>query len=96
MGTEFVPLIYSTTNVALRKRDQGKQTSFFLDFTVNGKRTKEYLQLYLEENNPMKEQKESNKKKKEAANKIRLDGIAGALFDTKIFITKEDVLSSLS
>ena len=57
--------------VTLRKRNRGGKTSLFLDFTINGKRTKEYLQLYLEENNPTKEQKESNKKTMDLAEAIR-------------------------
>jgi len=57
--------------VTLRKRNRGGKTSLFLDFTVNGKRTKEYLQLYLVENNPTREQKESNKKTMDLAEAIR-------------------------
>lgn len=58
-------------NVTLRKKNRGGKTSLYLDFTINGKRTKEYLQLYLEENNPTKAQKEANKKTWELADTIR-------------------------
>lgn len=57
--------------VALRKRNQGGQTSLYLDFTIKGKRTKEYLQLYLVEDNPTKKQKEENKKTLNLAEAIR-------------------------
>lgn len=57
--------------VTLRKRNQGGKTSLFLDYTINGKRTKEYLQLYLDENNPSKAQKEANKNTLELAETIR-------------------------
>jgi integrase len=57
--------------ITLRKRNQGGKTSLFLDFTINGKRTKEYLQLYLDEENPTKLQKETNKLTMELAETIR-------------------------
>lgn len=57
--------------VVLRKRNQGGKTSLYLDYTVNGKRNKEYLKLYLEEDKPSKAQKEANKRTLELAETIR-------------------------
>lgn len=57
--------------VALRKRNRGGKTSLFLDYTLNGKRHKEYLKLYLEEDKPTKAQKEENKRTMELAETIR-------------------------
>ncbi len=57
--------------VTLRKRNQGGQTSLYLDYYHQGKRKTEYLKLYLDPNAKTKEQKEVNKKTLQLAETIR-------------------------
>lgn len=58
-------------NVKLRKRSKGGKTSLYLDYYQKGVRKTEYLKLYLNEENPTKEEKEVNKKTLQLAEAIR-------------------------
>lgn len=60
--------------VTLRQRDNGKKVSLYLEYYQNGKRSYEYLNLYLhsDKNNKLtKQQKEENKKTFDLADDIR-------------------------
>lgn len=57
--------------VTLRQRNQGGQTSLYLDYYHKGKRKTEYLKLYLNPGAKTKEQKELNKKTLQLAETIR-------------------------
>ncbi len=57
--------------VTLRQRNQGGQTSLYLDYYHKGKRKTEYLKLYLNPNAKTKEEKEVNKKTMQLAETIR-------------------------
>ena len=57
--------------VTLRQRNQGGQTSLYLDYYHKGKRKTEYLKLYLDPNAKTKEEKEVNKKTMQLAETIR-------------------------
>lgn len=57
--------------VTLRKRNQGGQTSLYLDFYHKGKRKTEYLKLYLNPDPKSKEEKEVNRKTFQLAETIR-------------------------
>lgn len=57
--------------VTLRERNQGGQTSLYLDYYHKGKRKTEYLKLYLNPNARTKEEKEVNKKTLQLAETIR-------------------------
>src|SRR5690606_18210012 len=57
--------------VTLRERNQGGKTSLYLDFYHKGKRTTEYLKLYLNPNAKTKEEKEVNKKTLQLAETVR-------------------------
>ena len=57
--------------VTLRHRNQGKQTSLYLDYYHKGKRKTEYLKLYLNPLAKSKEDKDVNKKTLQLAETIR-------------------------
>ena len=57
--------------VTLRKRNQGKKTSLYLDFYEKGKRKSEYLRLYLIPNPKTKENRELNKQTLKLAESIK-------------------------
>ena len=57
--------------VTLRQRNQGGQTSLYLDYYHKGKRKTEYLKLYLNPYARTKEEKEVNKKTLQLAETIR-------------------------
>lgn len=60
--------------VTLRQRDNGKKVSLYLEYYQNGKRSYEYLNLYLhsDQNNKLtKQQKDENKKTSDLADDIR-------------------------
>ena len=56
--------------VTLRKRNQGKKTSLYLDIYVKGKRKTESLKLYLVPNPKTKLERETNKKTLQLAQTI--------------------------
>lgn len=57
--------------VTLRQRNQGGKTSLYLDYYHKGKRTTEYLKLYLDPEAKTKEEKEVNKKTMQLAETVR-------------------------
>lgn len=57
--------------VTLRKRNQGGQTSLYLDYYEKGKRKNQYLNLYLNPEPKTKEEKETNKRTLQLAEAIK-------------------------
>ncbi|WKN29744.1 Arm DNA-binding domain-containing protein [Porifericola rhodea] len=57
--------------VTLRKRNQGKKTSLYLDYYHKGNRKLEYLKLYLDPKAKTKQEKELNKQTLQLAETIR-------------------------